>query len=83
MYRYFKCAQWATSFCKGSMKQNITGDCVIIKEHNHGAMIDNEVDIIKQFREALKERAKNDPGLLKNLYIEESLVLVISYNKEY
>lgn len=61
-------------FCGGTARKNIDGSISELKPYSAVHMIDgdDESNLIDLFRNALKERSKNEIMSLKNIYADES-----------
>lgn len=58
--------------CPGTAKKNVDGSIIELKPHlNHLRSVNNR-NIIKIFRNSLKNRAKNENISLKRIYDEEA-----------
>lgn len=74
-FSYYKCAKSKDFFCGGTAKKFQDGTVVELKPHSilHIRNINDEENMVKIFRDALKLRATNEIIPLKTIYDNESL----------
>lgn len=69
---YYKCAKSNNFFCPGTLKKNVDGSLVELKAHTHGRSNNDNRNLVKIFRNKLKERAMNENISLRSIYDDES-----------
>ncbi|CAI6369645.1 unnamed protein product [Macrosiphum euphorbiae] len=74
IFSYYKCAKSTEFFCDGTARKNVDGTFSELKPHSraHIANRDDESNLIVLFRDALKERSKNENISLKLIYDDEA-----------